>query len=94
MSAGNMQQAFKAALHKILPLKASGQNLNQWLDTVTVFLEFLDMIYLLWSGHNQVIKNPFAGPEYNREALTKEQKEFHSRFNRGSVTSQSHQHMT
>ena len=40
------------------------------------------MIYLLWSGHNQVIKSPFAGPEYNREALTKEQKEFHSRFDK------------
>ena len=42
------------------------------------------MIYLLWSGHNQVIKSPFdaAGPDYNREALTAEQKEFHSRFDK------------
>ena len=72
-----MQQAFKAKLPKILPLKASGQNLNNWLDTITIFLEFLDMIYLLWSGHNQVIKNPFAGPEYNCEAVTAEQKNFH-----------------
>ena len=82
--AGNMQQAFKAALPKILPLKATGGNLNEWLDSITVFLEFLDMIYLLWSGHNQVIKSPFdaAGPDYNREALTAEQKEFHSRFDK------------
>ena len=79
-----MQQAFKAALPKILPLKATGGNLNEWLDSITVFLEFLDMIYILWSGHNQVIKSPFdaAGPDYNRDALTAEQKEFHSRFDK------------
>ena len=78
MSSGNAanHQAFKAALPKMSPIKTTGLNLNQWLDTLTVFLEFLNLLYLLWSGHNEIIKSPFGKGTYDCANLTKDQNNF------------------